>query len=341
MKIFSKYIIFIIIVSLSWSCEKLIMDDAVADKPTETFEYLWKEVDQHYSFFDYKQIDWKSVHDKYKPMVNDNLNEYQFFNLMFDMLSELKDGHVNLIAPFNISRYEFDLKGKNNYNERLIKDHYISSKYYITGPFMHDFIQKGSVNIGYIRYDSFMNDVSPYSMDFVLARYHNTDGIILDIRQNGGGSISNIFRILEHFVESETPLYQSYIKIGPGHQEFSEAQTAKIQPDGVFYYVDKPIMVLVDRGSFSASSFFSLATKAIPNIHLVGDTTGGGLGAPSGGQLPNGWTYRFSVTKTLSLAGENFENGVPPDHYAILNDFDVIDGKDAIIDKAVDLILHP
>jgi len=51
--------------------------------------------------------------------------------------------------------------------------------------------------------------------------------------------------------------------------------------------------------------------------------------------------YRFSVTKTLSLNDENFENGVPPDIYAILDDIDVIHGKDAVIDKAIEQILNP
>ena len=40
---------------------------------------------------------------------------------------------------------------------------------------------------------------------------------------------------------------------------------------------------------------------------------GGGLGLPNGGQLPNGWRYRFSITRTLANDGRNYENGVPPD----------------------------
>lgn len=331
-----KYIAILFSLVLLISCEKAIMDEPIADNPIETFDYLWNEVDQHYSFFDYKGIDWDNTYNKYRPHVNNEMNEYQLFNLMFDMLTELRDGHVNLISHFNVSRYEFDLQGKNNYNERLIKEYYISDKYYVTGPFAHDYIQ--DKNIGYVRYSSFANNVSEYSMDFVLARFTETDGLILDLRQNGGGSVSNIFNILEHFVKNETSVYHSYIKNGPEHENFSDAQTATVSPNGQYSYTHKPVMVLVDRGSFSATSFFSLACKAIPNMYLVGDTTGGGLGAPSGGQLPNGWTYRFSVTKTLSLSGENFENGVPPDFFAELNDTDVLLGEDALIEKAVELI---
>ena len=41
---------------------------------------------------------------------------------------------------------------------------------------------------------------------------------------------------------------------------------------------------------------------------------------PNGGQMPNGWRYRFSITQTLSLDGSSeFENGVPPDSQIYFN----------------------
>ena len=101
-----------------------------------------------------------------------------------------------------------------------------------------------------------------------------------------------------------------------------------------------PVLVLVDRGCFSATSTFAIATQAYDNIRLMGDTTGGGLGLPTMGTLPNGWLYRFSITRTLALDGKNYENGVPPD---ILLPFDrrkaQTEGRDNIIDSACAIIL--
>ena len=105
---------------------------------------------------------------------------------------------------------------------------------------------------------------------------------------------------------------------------------------GVKY--SKKVMLLVDRGTYSAGSFTSLATKAIPNITLVGDTTGGGLGLPNGGQLPNGWNFRFSITQALTLdKDESYENGVPPDISALVDWNDRT--KDEVIEKAIEEIL--
>jgi C-terminal processing protease CtpA/Prc len=71
---------------------------------------------------------------------------------------------------------------------------------------------------------------------------------------------------------------------------------------------------------------------------LLGDTTGGGLGMPNGGQLPNGWTYRFSVTQSLTLGkSPAYENGVPPDIHVSF-DWNVL-STDEILEQGIEEIL--
>ena len=82
-----------------------------------------------------------------------------------------------------------------------------------------------------------------------------------------------------------------------------------------------------------------LYTKALDQVTLVGDTTGGGLGVPNGGQLPNGWIYRFSITQTLSLDQKpDYENGVPPDVFARFDWSDL--SKDEVLEYAIRELLH-
>jgi C-terminal processing protease CtpA/Prc len=131
-------------------------------------------------------------------------------------------------------------------------------------------------------------------------------------------------------------LYNSYLKSGPGKDDFQGPQAAYAEPDKNQVKYTKKIAVLIDQGTFSAASFFALGAREIPNVILVGDSTGGGLGIPNGGQLPNGWTYRFSISRTLSPAGENFENGVPPDVKVLLKKSDRDQGIDTVIERAVE-----
>ena len=70
----------------------------------------------------------------------------------------------------------------------------------------------------------------------------------------------------------------------------------------------------------------------------MGDTTAGGLAIPAGGALPNGWHYRFGVTRTLSPEGINYENGVPPDITVHLDPVATAQLRDNIIDSACAII---
>jgi C-terminal processing protease CtpA/Prc len=125
----------------------------------------------------------------------------------------------------------------------------------------------------------------------------------------------------------------SKIKNGPNHNDFSGDEPIYVSPSDNIKYKNN-IVVLVDKGTYSAGSITSLFTKAITNIILIGDTTGGGLGMPNGGQLPNGWTYRLSITQTLDLNKDNsFENGVPPDIRVLFDWNNLI--QDEVIERAI------
>jgi C-terminal processing protease CtpA/Prc len=302
-----------------------------SNDPRENFEYLWNQVDRHYSYFDVKEIDWNEVKTRYNDSIHDEMSEEELFRVLGNMMNELRDDHTNLVSPFNISMYEVALNYQPNYNERTIRDYYIPEMMH-TGSLAHNFVDGDS--IAYVRYSSFMSPVTNEDMDFVLQRYANTKGLILDLRANGGGNMLNIPLIMERFVDERVLTGYNETRNGSGYDDFSEAVGFYYNAyDGIRY--TKPVMVLVDRGSYSATTFFSLTTKALDNVTLVGDTTGGGGGLPNGGQLPNGWTYRFSVSRLLDLDGQNYaEQGVPPD---VLASFDWNDlTTDEILERAME-----
>lgn len=325
-----KTVILLTLVACLASCEKAFFDDEIkTTSPSENFEYLWKQCNEKYAFFDYKGVNWSERHDYYKARINDGMSQEQLFDELAAMLNDLKDGHVNLVSDFNISMYKFNFKGPTNIVERIVDEFYLGTDHHTTGPFLHNFI--GNQEVGYVRFRSFPGTVTDEQLDYIINRYANTKGLVFDVRQNGGGAINDVFKILSHFVSAKTLVYQTYTKSGPGHNEFSGPGNAYAEPSGKTY--TKKIVVLTDRGTFSSGSHFTLAMRNIPHAIIMGDTTGGGMGLPNGGQLPNGWTYRFSMTSTRDLDGSNFENGIPPDVISIINPADV--NKDAVIDAAV------
>ena len=193
-----------------------------------------------------------------------------------------------------------------------------------------------SDSIGYVQYSSFLNNVTSENMDQLIVSLASTSGIIIDVRGNEGGEIENIFTMIEHFADSTRLVYQSFLKNGNQHNDFAPPDNIYIGPSNIHY--TKTVCVLIDKNSFSSTSYFALAMHAFPHVFLVGDTTGGGLGGPSGVELPNGWGLRFPVTYTLSPDGINFENGEPPDVTSILSENSKRLDFDNVISTAIEII---
>lgn len=326
------------------SCERAFMEKDEPNDPVSVFDYLWNKVDQQYAFFDVKGVNWDSVREVYRPNVYDGMvmDKESLFDVCAAMLNTLQDGHTNLVSSFNVSRNDsvyYRMIVHKNIDEQVVTLNYLTLGYHSTGAFAHNAIRDGRV--AYIRYSSFENTISESALKYLVDRYKDCDGMILDLRQNGGGSIDNIRMMLSIFDNHKQPLYQTQIKAGPGHDDFKELTTVYATDTCILETpYTKPVAVLIDRGSYSATSFFAVCTMAYDNIKLFGDYTGGGLGLPNGGALPNGWTYRFSITRTLTMDGQNYENGVPPQECVFIDSVSTAQGIDNVIEAAADWIMR-
>lgn len=338
------YIILLSLLALAFaSCESVFMQEDEPSNPVNVFDYLWNQVDQKYSFFDVKGIDWDSVREVYRPMVNDDMSDEELFQVCAAMLNTLRDGHTNLFSDFDSSHNDsvyYKMYAEKNINTDVVVLNYLTVNYHTTGSFAHNSIRNGEV--AYLRYSSFSNDVSETDLKYVLNLYKDCKGMIIDMRQNGGGSIANVQTLLSIFDNHHQPLYTTQVKKGPNHDEFGDAVTVYAADSSLLgdHPYTKPVAVLIDRGSYSATSFFSVCTQAYDNVKLFGDYTGGGMGLPNGGALPNGWTYRFSTSRTIANDGGNYENGVPPDVRVILDPAATAQRLDNVIETAADWIMQ-
>ncbi len=334
-KIFQAMILILVCIS----CEEIFYDESVSGTPRNVFNHLWHEVDEKYSFFDLKNVDWDSVYVKYDTLVNNEMSDEELFESLSNMLNELQDAHVSLHAPFNVSKFDdIFLNNPSNFNESLVKKHYLADEYLITGGLQHKTLYRDSSVVGYIYYPSLVETVSENDIDYVVKKYKDADGIILDIRDNTGGNIANVFNISERFADQKRLVYNICLKNGPARDDFTGSEPVYVSPSGDFQFT-RETMLLVNRKSYSASNLMAVIMKSFPHCTLIGDTTGGGGGIPTGGELPNGWTYQFSASKTLTPDGFNIEKGIPPDIIQYLNETGAINGIDSIIEKAVDQIM--
>ncbi len=310
------------------SCESYKFD--FENNPHGNFDALWTILDENYCYFDYKEIDWDSIGISYRARVTETMSKDALFDLMGLMLSELKDGHVNLIATHDISRY---WSWKEDYPPNFyidIIDEYLSTDYASASSMKYKILED---NVGYIYYSSFSNGVSNSGLSQILNRMSICNGIILDVRDNGGGSLVNVERIASRFFNERALVGFISHKVGPKHNDFSDMFPMYVESSNSIRY-QKPIVILTNRGCYSATNEFVSTMKYAHNATIVGDKTGGGGGFPFSSELPNGWSLRFSTSPTFNAEKEHIEFGVEPDVRLDLAPDDLTNMKDTYIEYA-------
>jgi len=99
------FLLFAVIVLILSSCEDAFFEDDRAEDPIANFEYLCTIMNERYSLFEFKHIDWDSINDVYRPQVQAETSHDELFEILADMLNSLRDGHTNLWSPIDISRH--------------------------------------------------------------------------------------------------------------------------------------------------------------------------------------------------------------------------------------------
>jgi Peptidase family S41/Tricorn protease C1 domain len=332
MSIKYRFLSFMLAFTLFTSCEKILVEPTQDNTPTAIFEQTWTAIDQKYAFLTYKNINWDSIGAVYRKQVSNSISDDSLFAVLDKMLYTLKDGHVNLKSPFNRSRnWTWYLDYPQNYDEGLVQRNYLGN-WKTTGALSHQRLK----NVAYIHYESFSDDISDDQMNYLVDTYKDAKGVIFDIRNNGGGSVSNVFTLLKHFTDKATLVGKIYEKNGAKRTDFTAAHEIWTNPSAdAKTFADKKIIILTNRKCYSAASFFPAMAKAFPNVTTMGDWTGGGGGLPTSLELSNGWALRYSSTITTDTKDFNFENGVPPTVKVDMTKADLDKGKDSILERAL------
>lgn len=287
-----------------------IREEQFDNSPKGNFEALWKIMDEGYCFFEYKDIDWDAVYRKYEPMITEDMSQDGLFEVLGNMLGELKDGHVNLYSASDMSRYwSWHEDYPRNFDILTIENRYLGNSYRIAGGMKYTIL---SDNIGYVYYEDFSRAVGEGNLDEMLVYFAPCNGIIFDVRDNGGGTLTYAERIAARFTNEK--VHTGYImhKTGPGHNQFSQPKPVYVEPSNRIRW-QKPVAVLTNRSAYSTTNEFANIMRYMPNAVLIGDRTGGGAGLPFTSELPNGWGVRFSASPHLDAEKNHIEFGIEPD----------------------------
>lgn len=308
------------------------------ETPQTNLDALWNIIDRQYCFLDYKEkqlgISWADIHAKYSARLNPHMSRAQLFEVLCQMIGELKDGHVNLSSSLDLGR---NWSWKEDYPLNLdaeLRDAYLQTDYNLAAGIKYRILTD---NIAYVVYESFQNAIGDGNLDDMFYSLRMCNGMILDIRGNGGGNLDNETRLASRFTNEKVLVgYRSH-KTGTGHNDFSPLEAEYIEPSkGVRW--QKRCIVLTNRSCYSAANTFVRDMKEMPLVTVMGDCTGGGSGLPFSSELPIGWSVRFSASPHFDARKQQIEFGIAPDIPCSLDPDLAAQGSDSMIERARSLL---
>lgn len=180
-------------------------------------------------------------------------------------------------------------------------------------------------NIGYIRVTTFIGNTTLSEFIDALNKTDKTEGLIIDLRGNTGGLLPNAVYIANMFIDKGNIVS---IVGRSGRKKNIYAQETD-------FTVHKPMLVLVDGGSASASEILSGALKDYHRAKLLGTRTFGKGMVQKIIPMPNDTGLNLTIAKYLTPSGHDINKvGIAPDIEVKLSDKDMRTRKDVQLSKA-------
>lgn len=317
-------------------CADLLIEDDPGNDLEDNFEIFWKAFDRHYSFFDLKNVDWQAAYDTNIVAVRGFTHSDELFTLLTTLVLDLEDGHVNLYRGRGVERIAFDFTEGFPENSPDLAAGYLNNLQRPNNTIHYADIT--NTNVGYMRINSFGSNESDYEViDQIVNEFQSKDGLIIDVRSNGGGSDTNSDRIASRFADTKRLYRRVRYRSGADHSSFTEWIDSFIEPEGPRFL--QPVVILTNRGCFSTTESFIMSMKVLPNVSTIGGITGGGTGNPLFRELPIGWTFRLSSWQMVDADFNSFEGvGLSPDRMVEITETDIEQNRDSILEEAIALL---
>ena len=261
--------------------------DASASPYLAQFDSLWKAFDETYPSFDYKGVDWKVQRARYRAQAKQARSQAALIAIASEMLEPLRDLHIWFVDPRGQVIPTYRPSNVTNFDaerwQRALKDAGLVRK-------VGDITEGNVGGYGYLFLNSWNVSGDASALDLMLARLRESPGLIIDVRTNGGGSDANALAFASRFTARSFAASYVQVRNGPGYTDLDVPTARTVAPRGPWQYL-RPVVVITGRGGFSATESFVAAMRTLPNVTVIGDTTGGASGNPATYPLGGGWSF--------------------------------------------------
>jgi hypothetical protein len=284
----------------------------VAEPMATSFDRMWTTVDREYSYFPYKGIDWNAVRTTFRPRAERSASTTELVAVVQEALASLRDVHVWILTPDGRTLPTWRPTHRGNWSSLFPSAYRQQGSWNAESPVLaHGPGADGVPHIALASFASGQFDVAAF--DRVLERYRDAPALILDVRMNGGGNDALALQVAGRFTTARRTTGWVQFRSGPRHDAFTALTERSVSPRGPWQYT-RPVLLLTGRQTWSSAEGFVSAMRELPNVVVVGDTTGGGSGNPSVFSLREG--YGFSVSRWIEYTADRSPiewRGIAPD----------------------------
>ena len=337
---------------------------ASTNDPVVNFDHFCNIFNDHYAFFEERNIDWSQFES-----LRNQVNSANLYTIIEDLALLLEDGHVSIIDEENGIEIESgELKLLERLSANLSNDLVLEEGFGVLGDqkintVLSEYLENvyeiddseniiwSTINedIGYINIlsmegygSNFDNEISNLNslLDTVINDINESgvSKLVIDIRFNDGGFDTAALAIASRFIRQEVTYFRK-ARLGNG---FTENTAFPVTPQGDFQFTGD-IVLLTSPFTISAAELFALCLKDEPNVTIVGENTSGAFSTILEHKLPNGAIVGLSsevysdaqgeVFEIIGIGPENQENQIP---FFLTSDF--TENIDSGIERALEIL---
>lgn len=301
----------------------------------ELYDLVVRAFDEHYAFFDERQIDWPALEARYRERGRGAASEDELFGVFEEMFGDFGDGHLNVRwgeRSFNAGRPELRRRLAEHWRRsprETTESEFVSSWHRGVLASALEVLDEGSLRsgaagalewgtvgaTGYVRvnrFGGFTEEPLPRSEQYAaFAQTLETmkrdlepvEYFIVDVALNGGGSDAAALLVTSYFADSRRPVIAYQEADSPRRTLFVEPAAAE----------RRPVLLLTSEVTASAAESFVVMMRSLPHVVQVGGTTRGGLSSLLPKPLPRDLLVTLSYQRVLDPEGRLFEGvGVAP-----------------------------
>lgn len=326
------------------------IDFSKGKDPIYNFEVVWNTFQDHYVYFDRREVDWDSYRTKYLPKVLAVSNEVELYRVFNSMLESLGDGHVGISAPHKIEKKAYKKEPKPATSTTSVPDLRRSARRLVLERYLDNYqeyhkgvIRWGAINedLGYVqinamvRYAEYGISEELKSRKYWKAYFKQASQDPKRLKSEVAGTRSIMERVLKEMGDKKALILDirfngggtdevsieimnhftdqrrfAFSKKARNGDGFLPSQEIYLEPRNEPYL--KPVYVLTSGETASAAEIMTLCTMVLPQVTRVGSPTEGVFSDILGKSLPNGWEFGLSNEIYESVEGVDYENqGIP------------------------------